>query len=92
LLTSFHSTLSQNITSKKLIAALKSLGFVEKSRLGSHIFLTHPDYRQRVVLPVTSSKKPLSPALVLTVSKVITEAGIVSKEDLEKLIEAECNK
>jgi predicted RNA binding protein YcfA (HicA-like mRNA interferase family) len=78
--------LPQTITSQKLIKSLKSLGFVERARKGSHIILEHPGYKQRVALPAVSPKKQLSQAVISTISKVITEAGVISKEDLEALI------
>jgi predicted RNA binding protein YcfA (HicA-like mRNA interferase family) len=37
------------VTGKKLIAALKKLGFIQTRKKGSHCFLKHPDGRCTVV-------------------------------------------
>jgi predicted RNA binding protein YcfA (HicA-like mRNA interferase family) len=43
------------ITGKKLIAALKRLGFIQTRKKGSHCFLKHPDGRCTVV-PIHSGE------------------------------------
>jgi len=75
--------LSQTITSEALIKELKSLGFVEIAKKGGHLILEHPGYKQRIALPIASPNKELTLNIIITIAKVLIEAGIVSKGDLE---------
>ncbi|MDQ3842889.1 MAG: type II toxin-antitoxin system HicA family toxin [Bacteroidota bacterium] len=72
------------MTSEELIHMLISAGFVEVARIGSHVLFQHPHHKQRIAVPVDSPKKQLPVVTLRTIQKVITEAGIISEEDIEK--------
>jgi predicted RNA binding protein YcfA (HicA-like mRNA interferase family) len=78
--------LATHITSGKLIKTLTDAGFVEVARKGSHVLLQHPDHKQRIALPISSPKKDLPMGIVRTILKVVIEAGIISKQELERTL------
>lgn len=65
------------------IEKLKAIGFVQIAETGSHVMLKHPNYAQRITLPVLSSGKKLSPGTFITIQKIIVEAGIATKEEFQ---------
>jgi predicted RNA binding protein YcfA (HicA-like mRNA interferase family) len=68
------------LTGKKLITALKLLGFEVLRIKGSHYFLKHPDGRATVV-PVHSGET-LGPGLL---SQILRDCSL-SREDLQDLL------
>ena len=68
------------LTGKELISLLKTLGFIEKRRKGSHVFLAHKDGMSTVV-PIHSGET-IGRGLL---SKIIADVG-TTKEEFLKLI------
>lgn len=73
------------MTSEDLINNLKALGFIEVRRIGSHVMMKHPNYTQKVTLPIHSSRK-LPIGTIKAILKVIVEAGVISKEEANNKI------
>ncbi len=69
------------VTGLQVVRALEQRGWRVKRIKGSHHFLTHPDLRNAVPVPVHGSKT-LGPGLVLNILKT---AGI-SREDFLELL------
>jgi len=56
-----------SLTARKVVRALKRVGFVEDRQKGSHLILIHPEKKVRTVVPVHSGrtiKEPLLRAIV----------------------------
>ena len=56
-----------SLTARKVIRALKRVGFVEDRQKGSHLVLIHPETRTRTVVPVHAGrtlKEPLLRAII----------------------------
>ena len=69
-----------NITPKKLVKILKSLGFQLDHSTGSHFVFYNPKNKKRAI--VSYHKKDLPKG---TIMSIIKEAGI-SKKELEELL------
>ena len=69
-----------NITSKKLIKILKSLGFQLDHSTGSHFIFYNSKTRKRAVVPYHTQDLPKG-----TIMSILREAGITRKE-LEDLL------
>lgn len=68
------------LTARKIIRALKTVGFVEDRQKGSHLILIHPKTKARTVVPVHSGtiKRPL-------VRAIIDDAKVTPEEFLKLL-------
>jgi len=66
------------LTSKKLIKALKSLGFQIDHKTGSHFIFYNPKDKRRAVVPFHSKDLPKG-----TLLSILKQAGI-TKEELDK--------
>lgn len=69
-----------NITSKKLIKILESLGFQLDHSTGSHFIFYNPVTKRRAVVPYHQKDLPKG-----TILSILREAGITKKE-LENLM------
>ena len=69
-----------NITSKKLIKVLKSLGFQLDHSTGSHFIFYNPKTKKRAVVSYHTRDLPKG-----TIMSILREAGITRKE-LEDLL------
>ncbi|MBI3282950.1 type II toxin-antitoxin system HicA family toxin [Candidatus Curtissbacteria bacterium] len=65
-----------SFTPKKLIKKLKSLGFIEDHKTGSHLVMYNPKTKRRAVIAYHLKDIPKG-----TLSSLLKEAGI-SKEEL----------
>ncbi len=68
------------VSSKKVIQALKKLGFKKARQKGSHVIFRHPDGRMTVV-PVHKGED-IGPGLLL---EIIGDAGLSKREFLSLL-------
>jgi predicted RNA binding protein YcfA (HicA-like mRNA interferase family) len=69
------------LTAKKIIRALKKVGFIEDRQKGSHLILVNPRTKARTIIPVhpgRAVKKPL-------VRAIINEAQLSLDEFMELL-------
>jgi predicted RNA binding protein YcfA (HicA-like mRNA interferase family) len=56
-----------SLTARKVVRALKRVGFVEDRQRGSHLIPVHPDTRARTVVPIhpgRAIKEPLLRAIL----------------------------
>jgi predicted RNA binding protein YcfA (HicA-like mRNA interferase family) len=74
------------MTSEELIKFLKSHGFAEIARKGTHSLFKNPNHEQRIALPILSNKRNLSVGMVRAIAKILDEAGIANKEELESML------
>ncbi|MRG45353.1 addiction module toxin, HicA family [Chitinophaga sp. SYP-B3965] len=72
------------MTYKNLLQILKTIGFIKIATMGSHVMLQHPNYPQRITIPLSSSKKEIPAGTLAAIKKIVIEAGIISKEELNK--------
>ena len=70
-----------SLTARKIIQALKRMGFVEDRQKGSHLVLVHPQTKARTVVPIHAGKT-LKKSLVRA---IISDAGM-SPDDFLKLL------
>jgi len=68
------------LTAKKVVKALKKLGFVEDRQKGSHLILINSATGKRVVVPVHSGKTIKKPLL----KSIIEEDAGLNVEDFLK--------
>ena len=68
------------LTAKKVVKALKKLGFVEDRQKGSHLILINSATGKRVVVPVHSGKTIKKPLL----KSIIEEDAGLNVEDVLK--------
>jgi predicted RNA binding protein YcfA (HicA-like mRNA interferase family) len=65
-----------SLTVRKVVRALKRVGFVEDRQRGSHLILVHPDTRARTVVPIhpgRTIKEPLLRAILRDARLTIDE-------------------
>ncbi len=70
------------LPARKVIKALKQLGFVDDRQKGSHLVLYNSNNNRRVVIPIHPGKTIKKPLLQ---SIIENDAGITIEEFLEKL-------
>ena len=74
----------KQIKLRRLVAALKTLGFVER-RMGSHGIFKQPETGLIITLPMARKDVPV--VYLKAVLKQIVNRGIVSEDDFWELIE-----
>jgi predicted RNA binding protein YcfA (HicA-like mRNA interferase family) len=65
-----------SLTARKVVHALKRVGFVEDRQRGSHLILVHPGTRARTVVPIhrgRTIKEPLLRAILRDARLTIDE-------------------
>ena len=68
-----------SLTARKVVRALKRVGFVEDRQKGSHLILIHPETRARTVVPVHQGKTIKEPLL----RAIIRDANLSVEEFIE---------
>jgi predicted RNA binding protein YcfA (HicA-like mRNA interferase family) len=67
-----------SLTARKIVRALKRVGFVEDRQRGSHLILVRPETRARTVVPIHSGRTIKEPLL----RAIIRDAGLTIEEFL----------
>jgi len=67
-----------SLTARKVVHALKRVGFVEDRQRGSHLILLHPGTRARTVVPIHSGRTIKEPLL----RAILRDAGLTIDEFL----------
>lgn len=70
------------LNAKKIIKALKKLGFVEDRQKGSHLILVNPTTNRKTIVPIHAGKTIKKPLLKSIIEE---DAGITIEEFLEAL-------
>ena len=70
-----------SLTARKIIRALKKVGFTEERQKGSHLILIRPDTKTRTVVPIHAGKT-IKPSLVYA---IIEDARLTVHEFIELL-------
>jgi len=70
-----------SLTARKVVRALKRVGFVEDRQKGSHLVLIHPEKKVRTVVPVHQGRTIKEPLL----RAIIRDANLSVDEFMELL-------
>ena len=76
-----------NITYKKISKLLKSIGYEEVRKKGSHIIYSFPEYGSIVILPFLRANSMISLQLFQMIKKNIIGKGILSGEEFKNMFE-----
>ena len=77
----------KKITYYKLTRILKSLGFVETRKSGSHTIFLNPDFNAMIVLPYLKKNTIIGHQYFSMIKRNIVEKGILSEENFLSLFD-----